>query len=131
MRQALLDTSVVIDLDIPGVAAALPRELALSAITLAELTAGPALAKDPLEAARRQFRLQQIEATFSPVPFDAAAARAFGQIVAAVAATGRSHRRRALDLMIAATAVAQDMDLVTRNPEDFIGLEEILVVHSV
>ena len=94
MRPSLLDTSVVIDLDQPGVAGALPDEVAICAVTLAELTAGPALAKDPLEASRRQFRLQQVEATFDPIPFDAGAARAFGQIVAAVNASGRSHRRQ-------------------------------------
>jgi len=127
MSAGLLDTSVVIDWDEPGVAAALPEESSVSAITVAELAAGPHLASNTLEAARRQARLQQVEATFEPLSFDATAARSYGQIVAAVA-SGRSHRRRISDLLIAATAHANGLALYTRNPADFAGLEGVLVV---
>jgi len=128
MSTGLLDTSVVIDWDDPAVAAALPDEAAVSAITLAELTAGPHLAPTGTEAARRQARLQQVEATFEPLAFDVAAARSYGQVVAAVAETGRSHRRRVADLLISATAHANGLALYTRNPGDFAGLDALVEV---
>ncbi|MGH9094313.1 MAG: type II toxin-antitoxin system VapC family toxin [Acidimicrobiales bacterium] len=124
----MLDTSVVIDWDEPGVAAALPDESSVCAITLAELAAGPYLAADKAEAARRQARLQQVEATFEPLAFDAATARSYGQVVSAVVDTRRAHRRRIADLLIAATAHANGLALYTRNPDDFAGLEHLLTV---
>jgi len=128
MSIGLLDTSVVIDWDDRNVAAALPDEAAVSAITLAELTAGPRLASTSAESARRQSRLQQVEATFDPIPFDVRAARSYGEVVAAVADAGRSHRRRFADLLIAATAHANGLALYTRNPQDFAGLENLIEV---
>ena len=128
MSVGLLDTSVLIDWDAPDVAAALPDEAAVCAITLAELTAGPHLASTGAESARRQVRLQQIEATFEPIPFDVTAARSYGQVVAAVAEAGRSHRRRIADLLIAATAHANGLVLYTRNPDDFTGLGSLIEV---
>ncbi|HUZ09003.1 MAG TPA: type II toxin-antitoxin system VapC family toxin [Acidimicrobiales bacterium] len=128
MSAGLLDTSVVIDWDKPSVAAALPEESSVCAITLAELAAGPHLASTAAEGARRQARLQQVEATFEPLAFDAAAARSYGQIIAAVAESDRSHRRRIADLLIAATAHANGLALYTRNPDDFVGLEDLLPV---
>ena len=111
-------------------AASLPAEVAVSALTLAELAAGPHATTDPEERARRQERLQRAEATFAPLPFDASAARAYGRICAAVAAQGRKARgRRAIDLLIAATALAERLPLYTRNPDDFRGLRELLDVH--
>ena len=131
MTTGLLDTSVVIDWDEPAVQQALPEEISVSAITLAELAAGPVLASSVTEQANRQARLQQTEATFEPIPFDAAAARSFGQVVAAVANTGRTHRLRMADLLIAAIAHASGLTLYTRNPDDFIGLEELIQVITV
>lgn len=131
MPPGLLDTSVVIDWDNPAVAAALPEEAAVSAITLAELAAGPHLAATGAESARRQARLQQVEAAFEPLPFDVAAARSYGQIVAAVAETGRSHRRRAADMLIAATAHSNHLTLYTRNPDDFAGLATLLEIIAI
>ena len=128
MAPGLLDTSVVIDWDDPTVAASLPDEVAVCAITLAELAAGPHLASSSFEGARRQARLQQVEATFEPLPFDATAARSYGQIVAAVAEAGRSHRRRFADLLIAATAHANGLPIYTRNPDDFAGLGDLVHV---
>lgn len=128
MTRGLLDTSVVIDWHQPEVAAALPDEAAVSAVTLAELAAGPHLAATPLERSRRQVRLQQVEATFTPLPLDAAAARSYGHLVAAVSAAGRSHRPRVADLLIAATAHAQGLALYTRNGTDLIGLDGLLEV---
>ncbi len=127
MASGLLDTSVVIDWDNPAVAA-LPDEAAVCAITLAELAAGPHLASTGHEGARRQARLQQVEATFEPLPFEVAAARSYGQVVAAVAETGRWHRPRIADLLIAATAHANGLALYTRNPDDFAGLGTLIEV---
>ncbi len=131
MTEGLLDTSVVIDLDDTVVLAALPEQTSVSAITLAELAAGPVLARDAAERARRQVRLQQLEAVFEPIPFDAAAARSFGQVVAAVSDAGRSHRGRMADLLIAATAHAHGLELYTRNPRDFAGLEALLTIRAI
>jgi predicted nucleic acid-binding protein len=131
MSKGLLDTSVVINWDDAGVAEALPDESAITAITLAELTAGPGLASNVAERARRQTRLQQVEATFDPIPFDVSAARSFGRVVAAVSEAGRSHRPRIADLLIAATAHANGVALYTRNAHDFDGLEHLIEIVGV
>jgi predicted nucleic acid-binding protein len=126
--RGLLDTSVVIDLERIDTAS-LPAEVAVSAVTMAELAAGPHATTDPEERARRQELLQRVEATFAPLPFDASAARAYGRIWAAVAAGGRKARgRRAIDLLIAATALAERLPLYTRNPDGFAGLGELVDV---
>ena len=131
MPAGLLDTSVVIDWDDPTVASALPDEAAICAITLAELTAGTHLASSGDERARRQARLQQVEATFDAIAFDAPAARSYGQVVAAVLAIGRPHRRRIADLLIAATAHANGLPLYTRNPDDFDDLGRLIEIIGV
>lgn len=129
--RGLVDTSVVIDMERID-PADLPVEIAIAAITLAELAAGPHATTDPAERARRQDRLQRAEATFDPLPVDANVARAFGRIYAAVATAGRKARgRRAFDLLIAATAVAAGLPLYTRNPDDFAGLADLLEVVSI
>jgi predicted nucleic acid-binding protein len=129
--RGLVDTSVVIDMERID-PADFPNEIAISAITLAELAAGPHATTDPAERARRQDRLQRAEATFDPLPVDANVARAFGRMYAAVATAGRKARgRRAFDLVIAATAVASDLPLYTRNPEDFAGLSDLLEIVSI
>ena len=130
-QRGLIDTSVVIDLE--RVAPDdLPAEIAVAAVTLAELAAGPHSTADATERGRRQERLQRAEATFDAIPFDAAAARAYGRVYAEVAAGGRKARgRRALDLLIAATALAAELPLYTRNPSDFDGLRALLDVTPV
>lgn len=129
--RGLIDTSVVIDLDHLD-HDALPSELAVSALTLAELAAGPHASDDPAERARRQDRLQRAEVVFDPLPFDADAARAYGRVYAAVAAAGRKARGpRAVDLLIAATALANELPLYTRNADDFRFLDGLVDVIAI
>jgi predicted nucleic acid-binding protein len=130
-ERGLLDTSVVIELERID-ASALPAEIAISWITLAELSAGPHATDDPEERARRQDRLQRVQATFDPLPFDGDAARAYGRIYAAVRRAGRKARgRRFADLLIAATAVAEQLPLYTRNAADFDGLAGLIEIVEV
>jgi predicted nucleic acid-binding protein len=127
----LLDTSVVIDWHDPIVVAALPGQMAISAITAADLTAGPHLAATPAEAAKRQARLQEVEASLESLPFDGTAVRSYGLVVAAVVREGRKPRSRFADLLIAATAHANGLDLYTRNGDDFAGLEGLVRVVAI
>jgi len=134
----LLDTSAVIDfekLDGQAVAARVQcgyAELApgISAVTLAELVAGPHATTDPHARATRQARLQWVESTFDPLPFDSDAARAYGLIYGSVLAAGRKPRKRLADLLIAAVAAARGLPLITRNPDDFAGLDTQITVIS-
>jgi predicted nucleic acid-binding protein len=131
VQRGIIDTSVVIDLE-QLEAGQLPVELAVSAITMAELAAGPHATGDAEERARRQDRLQRAEAAFDPLPFDGNAARAYGRIYAAEIESGRkAHATRALDLLIAATACAARLPVCTRNPEDFRGLQDLVDVIAV
>ena len=128
--RGLLDTSVIIDLERLD-PENLPTESAVSAITMAELAAGPHATGDPDERARRQDRLQRAEAAFDPLPFDLEASRAYGRVYAAVVGAGRKARgARAVDLLIAATACSAGLPLYTRNPDDFRALHELVeIVH--
>ncbi|MFI6788319.1 type II toxin-antitoxin system VapC family toxin [Nonomuraea sp. NPDC050383] len=126
----LLDTNVII------LAAGLdPDELpdapAISTITLAELSVGPLATDDPRKRATRQDVLARVEAEFEPLPFDVAAARAFGQVYAAVKEAGRNPRGNTADLLIASVAIANRLPLYTVNPDDFKGLEGLLTVRQV
>jgi predicted nucleic acid-binding protein len=104
--RGLLDTSVVVDLDLID-PASLPDESAIAAVTLAELATGPHATADEQERARRQ------------------------GIFAAARAAGRSSRARTADLLIASTAAANGLPLYTRNPGDFAGLEQVVAVVAV
>lgn len=129
--RGIIDTSVVIDLEHVDVAQ-LPVQVAISAITLAELAAGPHDEAGDGERARRQDRLQRAEAAFDVLPFDGEAARAYGRIYAGVVSAGRKARgARAVDLLIAATACAQGLPLYTRNSADFRGFEDLVEVIAV
>lgn len=128
MTPGLLDTSVVIDWHDPAVVAELPDEIAISAITAAQLAAGPRLAATAMEAAKRQSRLQEVESLLEPIPFDGSTARSYGLVVAAAVDEGRKPRGRFADLLIAATAHANDLDLYTRNVDDFTGLDGLVRV---
>jgi predicted nucleic acid-binding protein len=129
--RGLLDTSVIVALERVD-PTLLPDEPALCALTLAELVAGPHATVDPDERARRQERVQLVEATFEPLPFDDRAARAYGRVYAAQAVAGRKARgRRAVDLMIAAIAIANELPLYTCNSDDFVALSEIMEIIAV
>jgi predicted nucleic acid-binding protein len=130
VTRGLIDTNIVVHLAALD-PALLPDEMVVSAITLAELSAGPHHTDDPAERARRTSVLQHTEATFDPPPFDAEAARTYGMVCAAVLAAGRTPRRRVADLMIASVAVANQLPLYTTNPGDFVGLDRLVKVVAV
>jgi len=121
--RGVLDTSTVILLGRVSDPAQLPDDSAISAITLAELSVGPLVASSDSERAARQAHLQQAEADFDVIPFDAASARAFGRVAASLRASGRKPAARAYDALIAATALANDLPLFTCNPSDFVGID--------
>lgn len=127
-ERGLLDTSTLILLPLLREATALPVEPLISTITLAELSVGPLVARTEPERAARQAHLQQAEADFDPLPFDAAAARAFGQVAASLRRAGRKPAARSYDAMIAAVAVVNDMPLYTCNPDDFAGIDRLHVI---
>lgn len=126
--RGLLDTSTLLLLPRLRDATTLPVEPFISTITLAELSVGPLVARTDAERAARQAHLQQAEADFDPLPFDAIAARAFGQVAAALRRAGRKPAARSYDAMIAAVAVANDLPLYTSNPDDFTALGTLQVV---
>jgi predicted nucleic acid-binding protein len=124
--RAIIDTSTLInlvDLSLDD----LPDEPLITSITLAELSVGPLVAKTPRERAARQAHLQQAEADFSPLPFDDAAARAFGRVASSLRRAGRKTDARAYDAMIAAIALAHDLPVHTCNPRDFAGIDGLTV----
>jgi tRNA(fMet)-specific endonuclease VapC len=127
-ERGLLDTSVVVSLGGLTDWARVPTRCFVSAITLAELSVGPLVATNDVERSARQSVLQQVEADFHPIPFDDRAARAFGRVAAELRASGRKTTARAYDALIAATAVANDLPVFTRNPDDFSGIGLLTVV---
>jgi len=129
--RGLLDTSVVVTLGGLTGLDALPVRCFVSAITLAELSVGPLVAKSDRERIARQSVLQQVEADFHAIPFDDRAARAFGRVAAELRASGRKTTARAYDALIAATAVANDLPVFTLNVDDFSGITSLTVVEAV
>ena len=128
LDRGLLDTSVLILFPRLAASAGLPRVSFISAVTLAELSVGALVATDEAQRRARQAELQQAEADFDPLPFDAAAARAFGQVAASLRAAGRKPTARTYDVMIAAIAIANGLPLHTCNPDDFRGITDLEVV---
>lgn len=106
----------------------LPSEPVITAVTLAELSVGPLVTDDAAEREARQARLQETEAAFDPLPFDAPAARAFGRVAAGLRRAGRQVRPRAFDALIAATAIAHGLPVYTCNAQDFAGIEGLTLV---
>jgi toxin FitB len=125
--RSILDTSVVIATDVP----ALEGELAISAVTLAELHFGVLVAKQQGIRAERLRRLLLLQRTFDALPVDNAVAASYGQLAAAVVEAGRQPRARSMDLLIAATAHAHSARLYTRNAADFVGLSDLVDVVTV
>jgi len=126
--RGILDTSTVLLLHRIADAGTLPAEPLITAVTLAELAVGPLVAAGEDERARRQAHLQQAEADFVPLPFDAAAARAFAGVAASLRRAGRKAAARAYDAMIAAVALANDLPVYTCNPDDFSGIDGLEVI---
>ena len=124
----ILDTSKLILLDRIHDPSSSPAEPLITTITLAELSVGPLVATTEAERAARQAHLQQAESDFDPLPFDAAAARSFGQVAAALRRSGRKPAARAYDAMIAAVGIANDLPIHTCNPADFTGIPGLVVV---
>jgi predicted nucleic acid-binding protein len=131
LGRGLVDTSAVLAIDELD-RTRLPGEICVSMLTVAELSAGPHAVTGELAKARRQDRLQRFEADVEALPFDLPCARAYGRVYAAVAAAGRKARgARSVDLLIAATALANHLPLYTRNPKDLHGLEDLIQVIDV
>ena len=128
MTRGILDTSTLILLGRIRDTDPLPDEPLITSITLAELSVGPLVASTDQERSARQAHLQQAEADFDPLPFDAAAARSFGRVAAGLRRAGRKPAARAYDAMIAAIAIANDLPLHTCNPKDFTEIVELTVV---
>jgi len=126
--RGILDTSTVIQLRWLADPAQLPAEPLITAVTLAELSVGPLVAVDEGERAARQAHVQQAESDFNPLPFDAAAARVFGQVAASLRRAGRKPAARAYDAMIAAIAIAEGLPVYTCNADDFTGIDGLQVV---
>ena len=124
-ERGVLDTSTVILLERIADISRLPGEPVITTVTLAELSVGPLVTTDPAERATRQVRLQQAEADFDPLPFDAASARSFGRVAASLHRAGRKSRARAYDAMIAAIAISNDLPLFTCNPADFEHIDQL------
>lgn len=127
-ERGVLDTSTVIMLPRIEDPASLPAQPLITAVTLAELSVGPLVATTDGERAARQAHVQQAEADFDPLPFDAPAARAFGRVAASLRRAGRKPSARAYDAMIAATALSKDLPVYTCNPADFSGIDGLTVV---
>lgn len=128
MARGVLDTSTLILLGRIDDTESLPAEPLITVITLAELSVGPLVATTDEERAARQAHVQQAEADFDPLPFDAAAARTFGRVAASLRRAGRKSAARAYDAMIAAVCVANDLPVHTCNPDDFSGIDGLEVV---
>ena len=126
----ILDTNTVILLPQIDDVDDLPLRPTITTITLAELSVGPLVARTDAERAARLAHVQQAESDFDPLPLDAAAARAFGRVAASLRSHGRKPSARAYDALIAAIALANDLPLYTVNPDDFAGIDG-LVVRSV
>jgi tRNA(fMet)-specific endonuclease VapC len=126
--RGILDTSTVLLLARLTDTTALPTHPTITTVTLAELSVGPLVARDERERAVRQAHLQQAEADFHPLPFDAAAARAFGRVAASLRRAGRKTAARSYDAMIAATALANELPVYTCNPDDFAGIDGLQLI---
>jgi len=124
----IFDTNMLIQLGRFSDASELPDEAAITTVTLAELSVGPLVAMNEADRASRQAHLQAAESDFEPLPFDEAAARAFGGVAASLRGSGRKPAARSFDAMIAATVISRGLPLYTCNPSDFAGIDGLEVV---
>ncbi len=128
VHKGILDTSTLISLCRIEDPSILPEEPMITTITRAELSVGPLIAQNKIERVKRQAHLQQAEADFNPLPFDAQAARTFGRVVATLKKQGRKATTRSYDAMIAAIAISKELPIYTCNPNDFKGIDELKVI---
>ena len=122
--KAILDTSIVIATDVQP----LEGELAISVATLAELHFGVLVTKDATIRAERLRRLSELQRKFDALPLDDDVATSYGELAAAVVASGRQPRSRVMDILIAATAHAHAARLYTRNASDFAGIDHLVEI---
>ncbi|MCO1657814.1 type II toxin-antitoxin system VapC family toxin [Pseudonocardia sp. S2-4] len=126
----MLDTSAYVDLALVD-PTALPRIPELTAVTVAELHQGVAMAKDAASRAARTEKLGAAIVEFEPLPFDGRAAARYGTLVALTIAANPDPKPRRMDLMIAAIAAVRGLPLYTRNAKDLVGLGEMLEIVEV
>ena len=129
-ESGVLDTSAYIDLALLD-PAVLPVTSELTAITMAELHQGVAMAKDAVSRAARTEKLGAAIVEFEPLPFDGPAAARYGTLVALTIQVNRDPKPRRMGLMIAAIASAHGLPLYTRNPADLVGLKDMLQIIEV
>lgn len=129
--QGILDTSTFVLLKRVSDPQSLPQEPLITAITLAELSVGPLVATSEDERARRQAHLQEAEADFDALPFDADAARAFARVASSLRSAGRKPTARSFDALIAATAISRELPIYTCNPNDFDAMGAVVVAVTV
>lgn len=127
LTRSVLDTSVLVATDVRH----LEGELAVSVASVAEMHFGVLVTDDAEVRAERVRRLTLIEHLYSPLPIDGAVARSYGHLAAAVTRGGRQPRARVMDLLIAATALANDAALITRNADDLRDIEHLVEIVNV
>ena len=121
---ALLDTSALID----PVPHPTMTGSAVSIVSVVELIAGINATEDPAKRAARAARLDDVLTTYDPFPVDESVATAYRLVDAAIRTAGRQPRARLADLLTAATAIAHGLPLVTHNPADFRGMEDLITL---
>lgn len=130
MYEALLDTSVLIDHEAVDLGEYTNAAAAISAITAAELAFGLDIT-DPVERLARSNRFDKVLRDFDVLPFNLETAKLYGTLASLVRQSGRNPRPRRMDLQIAATAVAQRIPLLTRNPDDFASVKRMLQIVAI
>lgn len=129
---ALLDTNILIASDSDGEA---PPDLGgfddlrVSSLSWAELTKGLHTASTLAAFRARSARLGALRRTFGAgLPFDDDCVDAYDEVLRVTADAGGTPRAHVIDRMIAATAIAGGMTLVSRDERAFAGLGDLLAL---